>query len=202
MLDLEVLHHQLQENIVAAQEYQCCYMNMHCMALPDFLLGSEAYVHVEFFHVTCPSKKLSDKMLGPFEVITRPGSHSYTLHLPNSMRLVHPVFHVSMLESHTPNTIPGCIQSPPLPKTIDGEEHFEINAIRDSAIVCCYHMPLHYLVEWEGYEETSEGLEWVSTEDIQAPDALTDFHALNPDKPGPIDKLVASDYRRGHLPGA
>ena len=77
-----------------------------------------------------------------------------------------------------------------------------INAIHDSAIIHCYHMPLRYLVEWKGYKETSEGLKWVSTEDIQVPDALADFHALNPDKPSPINKLVASDYCGGHLPGA
>ena len=187
---------------MATQEYQHCYVNMHCMAPPDFLLGSEAYVCTEFFCVTRLLKKLSDKMLGPFEVITQPGSHSYTLRLPNSMCLVHPVFHVLMLEPHTLNTIPGCVQSPPLPETIDGEEHFEINAICDSAIVRHYHMPLRYLVEWKGYEETSKGLKWVSAQDIQVPDALTDFHMLNPDKPGPINKLVASDYCGGCLPGA
>ena len=107
-----------------------------------------------------------------------------------------------MLKPHTLNTISSHVQSPPLPETINGEEHFEINAIHDSTIVRHYRMLLCYLVEWKGYEETSEGLEWVSAEDIQVPDALTDFHALNPEKPSPIDKLIASDYRGGHLPGA
>ena len=158
-LNLNMLHCQLQENIVAAQEYQHCYTNAHHMAPPDFPLGSEAYVCMEFFHVTCPLKKLSDKMLGPFKVVAWPGSHSYTLRHPNSMPLVHPVFHISMLKPHTPNTIPGHIQSPPLPETIDSEEHFEINAIHNSAIVCHYCMPLRYLVEWKGYGETSKGLE-------------------------------------------
>ena len=106
-----------------------------------------------------------------------------------------------MLEPHTLNTIPGRIQSPPLPETIDSKEHFKINAICDSAIVCCYRMPLHYLVEWKGYKEIGKGLEWVSTEDIQAPDTLADFHTLNPDKPGPINKFIASNYCGGHLPG-
>ena len=69
MLDLNVLHRQLQENIMAMQEYQRCYANMHCMAPPNFPLGSEVYVHVEFFHVTHLSKKLSDKMSGSFEVV-------------------------------------------------------------------------------------------------------------------------------------
>ena len=140
-------------------------------------------------------------MLGPFEVVAQPGSHSYTLHLPNSMCLVHSVFHISMLKPHTPNVIPGHIQSPPLPETIDGEEHFKINAICESTIIYRYCMLLHYLIEWKGYEETGEGLEWVSAKDIQVSDALTDFHTLNSDKPGPIDKLVASDYCGGHLPG-
>ena len=69
MLDLDVLHHQLQENIMTAQEYQHHYANTHRMALPDFPLGSEAYIRAEFFCVTRPLKKLSDKMLGPFKVV-------------------------------------------------------------------------------------------------------------------------------------
>ena len=46
----------------------------------------------------------------------------------------------------------------------------------------CYCMPLCYLIEWKGYEETSKGLEWVSADNVNASDAITDFHALNPDK--------------------
>ena len=51
------------------QEYQHRYTNAHRMALPDFPLGSEMYVPMEFFHVTGPSMKLSDNMSGPFEVV-------------------------------------------------------------------------------------------------------------------------------------
>jgi hypothetical protein len=116
------------------------------------------------------------------------------------MCLVHFVFHVAMLKPAVPNTIPGRIQSPPLPETIDGEEHYEITAMHDSAISKCYHMPLCYLVEWKGYEETGEGLEWISADDLNAPDAIADFHLLNPDKPGPIEKLLVSDYRGGQVP--
>jgi hypothetical protein len=116
------------------------------------------------------------------------------------MRLIHPVFHVTMLEPAVPNIIPGRIQSPLPPKTIDGEEHYEITTIRDSAISKRYHMLLCYLVEWKGYEETGEGLEWISADDLNAPDAITDFHLLNPDKPSPVEKLLASDYHGGQVP--
>ena len=70
VLDLDMLCHQLQENIMAMQEYQHRYVNVQHMALPNFPLGSEVYICVEFFRVTHLSKKLSDKMLGPFKVST------------------------------------------------------------------------------------------------------------------------------------
>ena len=63
-------------------------------------------------HTTWPSKKLSDKFLGPFEILAQHGSHSYTLRLPDSIRGVHPIFHVSMLEPATPNEIPNRVSSP------------------------------------------------------------------------------------------
>jgi hypothetical protein len=99
-----------------------------------------------------------------------------------------------MLEPVVLNTIPSCIQSPPPPETIDSKEHYEITAIRDSTISKRYCMPLCYLVEWKGYEETGKGLEWISADDLNAPDAIADLHLLNPDKPSPIKKLLASDY--------
>jgi hypothetical protein len=199
-LDLDALHRMLQQNMAAAQEYQRRYANADRLPAPEIPIGSQVYVRAEFFRVTRPSKKLSDKMAGPFEVVDKPGTHSYTLRLPAPMRLVHPVFHVAMLEPAVPNTITGRVQSPPPPETIDGEEHYEITAIRDSAINKRYRMPLRYLVEWKGYEETGEGLEWISADDLNAPDAISDFHLLNPDKPGPVEKLVASDYRGARVP--
>ena len=73
---------------------------------PEFPIGSRAYVKVQFFCTTRLSKKLADKFLGPYEVIAQPGTHSVTLRLPDSLRAVHPMFHVSTLEPATLNVIP------------------------------------------------------------------------------------------------
>ena len=78
----------------------------HRTPAPEFLIRSWAYVKALFFCTTCPSKKLADKFLGPYEVIAQPGTHPVTLHLSESLRAIHPVFHVSMLEPATPNAIP------------------------------------------------------------------------------------------------
>ena len=73
---------------------------------PEFLIGSRAFMKAQFFHTTCPLKKLADKFLGPYEVIAQPGTHSVMLQLPDNLHTVHPVFHVSILEPATPSMIP------------------------------------------------------------------------------------------------
>ena len=78
----------------------------------DFQVGQHVFINTEHIHITCPSKKLSDKNLRPYKIIAKVGSHSFTLQLPNSMRAIHPVFHVSMLEPATPDTIPNRTQPP------------------------------------------------------------------------------------------
>src|SRR3979490_3107994 len=100
-----------------------------------------------------PSKKLSEKYLGPFEIIAQVGSISFTLRLPDNMRAIHPVFHVSMLELSTPNDFPNRV-TPPQPPIIiiDGESEYEISKVLDSKIEKCRKFQLQYLVKWSGYE--------------------------------------------------
>jgi hypothetical protein len=47
--------------------------------------------------------KLSPRYIGPFVIIARVGSLTYLLQLPNSMKGVHNVFHVSMLRKYLPD---------------------------------------------------------------------------------------------------
>ena len=155
---------------------------------PDFKVGDEVFVKAKYFRSTRPSKKLSEKNLGPFPIIAQAGTHSFTLRLPDAMRSVHPVFHVSQLEPSTPNTIPNRIQPPPPPIEVDGEPEFEISEILDSKIdrrrkQC----QLLYLVCWAGYEGTDEETSWLlATELGNATELVQDFHSAYPDKPGPL----------------
>ena len=47
--------------------------------------------------------KLSQRFIGPFEVLERIGTVAYRLALPPSTTSVHEVFHVSMLRKYTPD---------------------------------------------------------------------------------------------------
>ena len=145
----------------------------------------------QFFHTMHPSKKLADKFLGPYEVIAQPATHSVMLWLPDNLRAVHPVFHVSMLEPTTPNTIPDQVQSPPLPVFVDGELEFEITEILNSKVnKRCRNCKLLYLIRWTGYASTDEETSWIlATELGNAPKLVADYHTAYPAKPGPLHRI-------------
>src|SRR5260221_8207317 len=104
--DLEHVQAELKENIAQAQERYRKNADKHRMEAPELKIGDQAYVKVKFFRTRQPSKKLSEKNLGPYNVIGKPGTHSITLHLPRQFRSIHPVFHVSQLEPTRPNPFP------------------------------------------------------------------------------------------------
>ena len=78
-VDLASLHQFLRDEMCLAQE---CYQgpaDSRRIPAPTFEIGSSAFVKAKYFRSTRPSQKLSEKNLGPFEIIARPGSHSHTL---------------------------------------------------------------------------------------------------------------------------
>jgi len=172
---------------------QLCYQGpadaKHTPA-PDFKVGDQVYIKAKYFRSTRPSKKLSEKNLGPYTIIAQVGSLSFTLHLPDSMCAVHPVFHVSQLEPAIPNTIPDKIQPPPLVE-VDGELEFEISEILNSKVdhrqKSC---KLLYLVRWSGYEGTDKETSWLLAIELgNAMELLEDYHVRYPDKPGPLASM-------------
>src|SRR5882724_5190915 len=138
--------------------------------------------------MTRPSKKLSNKFLGPYEVLAQLGTHSVTLQLPDSLRAVHPVFHVSMLEPAHPDLISDQVQPPPPAIMVDDKPEFEISEILNSKIDNqCRACKLLYLVWWMGYEGTDEETSWIlATELRHATELVSDFHLAYPGKPGPL----------------
>jgi len=104
VVDLDELQGTLKEEIVKAQIQYQPSADSRQQQPPDFQVGQSVFVRSQYFWTTRPSKKLSKKYLGPYEIIVQPSPQSFTLHLPDTMRAVHPVFYVSMFEPATPNT--------------------------------------------------------------------------------------------------
>jgi hypothetical protein len=184
-VDLGELHESLKDNIRRACERYQKYADIHQFPPPDFKVGQKAYIKAEFFRNTRSSKKLSKKNLGPYEIIAQPSSGSFTLRLPESMRTIHPVFHVSMLEPAPPSSIPNRTEDPPPPVEIKGEVEYEIAEILDTKLDRRRRCKLLYLVRWTGYEGTDEETSWITADKLShAQELVQDFHKAYPDKPG------------------
>ena len=119
--------------MVALRHYQG-HADARQMPALDFIVGQQAFIKAKSFCMTQPSKKLSEKFLGPFEILAKAGTHSYTLHLLDTIHGVYPIFHVSMLEPATPNKILNYVQSPPPPVEVQGELKYKISEVLDSKI--------------------------------------------------------------------
>jgi len=135
-VDLESLHQYLCEEMANAQLHYQGPADAKRTPAPDFKVGDQVYMKAKYFQSTRPSKKLSEKNLGPYTNIAQVGSLSFMLCLPDFMCSVHPVFHISQLEPAIPNTILGRIQPPLPPVEVDGEPEFEIAEILNSKIDC------------------------------------------------------------------
>jgi len=66
---------------MAQQYYQKSADVQHSLA-PDFKVSDKVFVKAQFFQTTWPSKKLSEKYLGPYKIIAQPGTLLFTLCLP------------------------------------------------------------------------------------------------------------------------
>jgi len=187
IIDLDELQSTLKEEIANAQRQYKPFADFRRQQPPDFQAGQSVFVKSQYFRTTHPSKKLSEKYLGPYEIIAQPGPQSFTLRLPETIRAVHPVFHVSMLEPATPNTFQQHFEPLLAPVIVNGEPEYEISKIVDSKIDRQRACKLLCKVIWLGYEDTDNDSEWLPATELEhAKELVNDFHLKYPAKPGPL----------------
>jgi len=68
-VDLDELQNTLKAEISTAQQHYQKSADMQRSPTPDFKVGDKVFVKAQFFRTTRPSKKLSEKYLGPYEII-------------------------------------------------------------------------------------------------------------------------------------
>jgi transposase InsO family protein len=120
----------------------------------SFEPGSHVLLSTKYLKL-CKSlsrKKFMPRFLGPLSVTERIGKNAYKLNLPASMQRIHDVFHVSLLFPYKQGTR---MQVPPS-ATVEGMEHFEVDAIIDHRDVAGSR---EYLVTWLGYPSSDNSWE-------------------------------------------
>lgn len=139
----------------AAVEAQQRGYNRRHVAM-TFAVGDEVMVNARHIRQLRQSKKLSDKYLGPFKVVTVLGEHkqAYKIELPRDYR-IHPVFHVSLLEKYRRRPGDDSITKPGK-LDIENEDFWEVETIlahRDKGI------GREYLVRWKDWPPSEDSWE-------------------------------------------
>jgi hypothetical protein len=155
------------------------YADNHRLPAPNFHVGDHVWLDAQNWKTKRPAHKLDNKRHGPFGISEVISPYAYCLELSEGMR-IHPVFHVSLLESAANDPYPGQRQRPPPPVEIDGEPEWYANAILDSRIYG-RQQELQYLVKWTGYDQPK----WEPATIVKGLEVIDRFHEQYPDKPGP-----------------
>lgn len=179
---LQDIQADLKFHIGVAQESQARYYNQHVQSPPDFAPGDKVWLLRRNIKTSRPSEKLDYRKLGPFKIVAPVGTRSFRLDLPAAMSRIHPVFHVSLLESFRANTIPGRYAPPPPPIEVEGQIEYEVETILDSR---WRHRKLQYYVDWK--DCTPDERTWEPVDHLAHCDELiAEFHRRFPTKPGPL----------------
>jgi len=132
--DLKTVHEDLKKAIKDAQRRYQIPADKRRTPAPEIKIGDRVFILAKFIRSTQPTKKLSERYLGPFKVLGKPGTHSYLIRLPNHLCAIHPVFYVSQLEPAHPSNIPNQVNTLLPPLEINSNLEFKVAQILDSKL--------------------------------------------------------------------
>jgi hypothetical protein len=168
--------------LAKAQNDMIHYYNRRWEPAPEYTPGDKVYLDGSDIQTSRPSKKLTHRLIGPYVVEHHVRLYAYHLQLSQSMSCLHPVFPVVKLMPAPMDLIPGRqSNTPPDPILVDGEEHYEVEAVLDSHISWGR---LQYLIRWKGY--SYEHNSWENTKDVHSPTLVAKFYSTHPGAPRQI----------------
>jgi hypothetical protein len=117
------------------------------------------------------STKFLPKWVGPFKVTKQINDVAFQLELPETMRRLHPVFHISLIK---PYVASGTVQPPP-PALVDEEGVlWRVDSLLDRRETKRGHKKVtEYLIKWAGFGH--EHNTWEPADNIGDPELIEDL---------------------------
>lgn len=191
---IENLRSILKQNLSWARAKMEQYANQYRLPAPTFKKGDWVMLDAKNIKTKRSSTGLSEKKLGPYQVMRNIDNKAYQLDLGRDLQGLFPVFHPWLLHPHEIDPLPGQHQppQPPVDYDEDGTPIYTVEEILDSKLDKRMKNPctdkrglLQYLVKWEGYDKP----DWQPYFNVMegSKEALKEFHERQPNKPGPYE---------------
>jgi len=160
----------LKENLNKAKETYKKYADLKRLPSPDFEVGKKVWL-LKGSTIKNVKRKLTDQMLGPFEITKKISPLAYELKLPSNMRC-HPVFHVSHLEPYHENVFAdrSTKRSKNITLVVD-----TIDKIPEKIIsMRTYKGKNRFLVSWKGLDSDKDT--WVDEDQIYDKQLIQEYY--------------------------
>ena len=141
-----------------------------------FKTGDRVWLEGKNLKLPYQNLKLAPKRYGPFKISRVISPVAYQLDLPPSWT-IHDVFHAGLLSPYRETEQYGANFPRPPPDVIDGEEEYEVEAIRNHRHFG-RRRTLQYLIKWKGYPEADNT--WENHGDVFANQLICQYHQTHP----------------------
>ena len=132
MKQMEETLEQTKENIEKAKACMKRQADGHRSQALDYEIGDKVWLSTENLKLTCASKKLTERWLGPYDITKHIRDNAIELQLLRSMK-IHPVVNISWVKPYKEHLEGQPTFKPsPLQVTEDREIEFEVESIIDS----------------------------------------------------------------------
>ena len=177
------VHELCKENLQKTRDRMGRYWNRGKKEPPKYEVGDLVMLKGTNLKTRRPSKKLDNKLHGPFQVEKVITSTAIRVTLPRSWG-IHNVFHVGLLEPYRTSTRRGAVDPAQVLRNYDNfiAEDYTIEEIMGSSYDKREKWVM-YLVQWLDYPDREDWTEEPFEHMTTALETLREFHRTNPEAP-------------------
>jgi len=166
------------------------FADQTCTHAPDYKEGDQVWLSTKNLNINQPSRKLTERQIGPYTITCIVSPNTIVLKLPPSFKIDAPI-NVFWLHLYKLPTILGQQRTLQSPVEVEGEEEYVVEEILDSHLRC---NKLEFLVKWEGY--MNENNLWEPEDNCKnVHNAIAAFYHKYPQAPRQIAQMQFNDLK-------
>ena len=171
---MKEIHEEAGAALSKAHDDMTCNADQHRGSAPKYKVGDKVWLGTKDIKINRPSRKLTERQLGPFEIIKVVSPNAVKLKLPTSFK-IHDVINVLRVRPYKPPVEEQRV-TPPEAIEVEGTPEYEVEEVLNFQLK---QGKLEYLVKWSGY--TDDYNTWEPAFNLDnSKEAINNFHKSNP----------------------